>query len=207
MGIERWIGPEVLLLAGFVFVVWLIHRYSPKDPRPPLAALLVLLLSGCVLQPGDPKLPTPRPTVQPSPTPTATPTPEPTPTPCPPVPAEGEVHEGGPYLFAEDIKAAIQRAYTKAGGTEDLISGPKRPGEWRAFVALVAAEGVALGYCVSYDYAHGEEGGRASEMGFRRVNRIEWAQIETSAGRVRTPPGAMRSWAEPACCEGTEVGR
>ena len=42
-------------------------------------------------------------------------------------------------------------------------------------------------------------------VAIRKGNRVEFPQIETSAGRVRTPPGALRSWAEPACCEGTAV--
>ena len=131
---------------------------------------------------------------------------EPPPTGCAAVPATGQVHEGGPWSFDADIRAAIQAAYRKAGGTADLISGPERPGEWRAFVVLVADELVALGYCVTYDYKHGHDG-QASEMGARKGNRVEYFQLETTAGRIRTPPGAMRSWAEPACCEGQAIQR
>jgi hypothetical protein len=132
---------------------------------------------------------------------------DPPPTGCAPIPTTGQVHEGGTYIFGADIRAAIQAAYRKAGGTADLISGPIRPGEWRAFVVLVADELVAMGYCVTYDYQHGQAEGRASEMGARKGGRVEYFQLETSAGRVRTPPGAMRSWAEPACCEGQAIQR
>jgi hypothetical protein len=216
MGLERFVGEEAVVVALFLLVMLLAQFL--KRRRASVVVFLLLPMLGCTLFPGgpaglppikppitDPSPPAPTPVPEPQPTPDPVPTPaKPTPT-CQPVPAEGEVHETGAFLFGGDIRRAIEAAYVKAGGIDDLISGPQRPGKWDRFVYLVAEEGAALGYCVSYDYEHGEEGGRASEMGFRKGNRVEYVQIETSAGRVRTPPGALRSWAEPACCEGQAV--
>jgi hypothetical protein len=114
MGLERYIGSEVLLLAGFVVVVWLIHRYSPKDPRGPVLVLLLgvlLAIAGCTLFPGGPAgLPPIKPPVtDPSP-----PAPTPAPEPQRPKPPQGAWRilppATPPQRVIDVVNAAAQRA-------------------------------------------------------------------------------------------------
>jgi hypothetical protein len=86
------------------------------------------------------------------------------------------------------------------------LDGPKRPGDWRVFVANTADAVAARGFVVTYDYRSGE-GGRASEMSVKLGNRVENYQIETSEGRVRRPHGAYRSFCSPPSGEGQPIQR
>jgi len=93
---------------------------------------------------------------------------------------------------------AVDMAIDAACAAEGVTCGPEgppRPGAWDTFVWRVAGSLTANGFCATYDYEHGEAGGRASELMVRPSGstRGESFQIETSAGKVRRPPGAFRS--------------
>lgn len=103
--------------------------------------------------------------------------------------------------------AAVDRAIDAACAAEGVAcgpDGPARPGTWDAFVARVGGALEADGLCPTYDYLHGEEGGRASELSVRAKGsaHVESYQVESSEGRVRRPPGAWRS-----SCEGGGEGQ